>query len=149
MYDRPDLTELLDAVRQHLENVVIPAVRADRKLYFQTLVAINVLRIATREIAHAPDHAAAEWARLNALTHERDAAPTALADLVAGLAQRNRALCAGIRAGYYDAPDRQAALYAHVMASSIAQLEVANPRFLQTLAAEDAAEAAGDDAHQA
>lgn len=138
MYDRPTLTELIDAARMHLETSVIPAVRADRKLYFQTLVAINVLKIATREITLAPQHAAAEWDSLNTLENINSAPPTHLAELQAALAARNQALCEAIRAGEYDSPDRKAALFTHVMATSIAQLEVANPRFLQTLAAEDA-----------
>jgi len=51
VYDRPDVSELIDAVRQHLEQQVIPAVKDDPKLYFQTLVAANVLKIAGRDLA--------------------------------------------------------------------------------------------------
>ena len=50
MIDRPTLAELIDAARMHMETNVIPAVREDRKLYFRTLVAINVLKIAEREL---------------------------------------------------------------------------------------------------
>jgi hypothetical protein len=130
MYDRPSLSELLDAVRLHLEGAVIPAVRADRRLYFQTLVAVNVLKIAMRELGLAPAHAASEWAGLNALEGVETPAPAALTELNAAIAGRNRALCAAIRAGDYDDPDRRAVLFAHVMATTRAQLEVANPRLL-------------------
>ncbi|MDL1885067.1 hypothetical protein FBR01_15630, partial [Anaerolineae bacterium CFX8] len=50
MYDRPTLSELLDAVRAHLEENIIPLLKDDRKLYYQTLVAVNALRIDGREL---------------------------------------------------------------------------------------------------
>lgn len=138
MYDRPTINELIDAARMHLETAIIPAVRADRKLYFQTLVAINVLKIAGRELALAPQYAEAEWAGLNRLENRDAPAPANLADLQAAIHERNKLLCAAIRAGDYDGEARQSPLLAHVIATTTAQLEVANPRLLQTMAAEDA-----------
>lgn len=139
MYNRPTVNELIDAARMHLESAVIPAVRADRKLYFQTLVAINVLKIAERELALAPQHAAAEWTGLNLLENRDAPTPANLADLQAAIHERNKSLCAAIRAGEYDSEPSQSPLLAHVMATTAAQLEVANPRLLQTVAAEDLA----------
>ncbi|MFW5748296.1 MAG: DUF6285 domain-containing protein [Chloroflexota bacterium] len=136
MYDRPDATELIEAARMHLETAVIPAVKADRKLYFQTLVAINVLKIVEREHVLAPGHAAAEWTRLNDLEDTSAPVPPTLAALRAALADRNAQLCADIRSGKYDeAPED---LFDHLKATVIEQLEVANPRFLARLTAEDA-----------
>jgi hypothetical protein len=128
MYDRPTLTELITAVRQHLENEVIPATKAlNHKLYFQTLVAVNVLRIAERELILAEPHLQAEWKRLNALLGEQPLPnePTARR---AALAERNRALCAAIRAGHYDSSQD---LLRHLKACAAEQLEVANPKWLQ------------------
>lgn len=138
MYDRPTAHELLDAVRAHLEDQVIPAVRNDRKLYFQTLVAANVLRIVGREMQLAPAHGAEEWARLGQIDGSDAPPPPDLAALQAALNERGAALAAAIRAGDYDDDARRHALFAHLTKSVIEQLEVANPAFLQKLAAEDA-----------
>ena len=135
MYDRPNLAELIDAARLHLETNVIPAIKGDAKLYFQTLVAVNVLRIAEREIAQSGEHLRAEWASLNALEAENRMLPADPLAAQAALVERNRALCADIRSGAYD--QRADALYAHLIAVTQAQLEVANPKFLQALLAED------------
>ncbi|HRL13218.1 MAG TPA: DUF6285 domain-containing protein, partial [Aggregatilineales bacterium] len=65
MYDRPSAQALVEAARQHLENRVIAAVKGDPKLYFETLVAVNVLRIVERELALAPDQRTSEAASLS------------------------------------------------------------------------------------
>lgn len=138
MYDRPNAAELLDAVRLHLESAIVPAVRADRKLYFQTLVAINVLKIVGRELHLSDAHLRAAWERLNALDDDEMPLPRTPAEQRAAFAERDAALCASIRAGDFDANARRPDVFAHVKATSIAQLQVANPRFLAKLAAEDA-----------
>lgn len=137
MYDRPNTQELLDAARLHLEQNIIPAVKSDARLYFQTLVAINVLKIVRRELAFAPRHAAAEWASLNVLEGVEAAPPHDLASLQAAISERNQQLCTAIRAGDYDTGEKRGNLLEHVKAVTIAQLEVANPKFLQTLLKED------------
>lgn len=136
MYDRPTLNELLDAVRLHLESTIVPAVRGDGKAYFQTLVAINLLKIAGRELALAPEHARAEWERLNQLQGTHHVMPEDTTVIQIALAERNAALAEDIRAGRAD--DKQDTLLEHLKQTAIAQLEVANPRFLKKLAAEDA-----------
>ncbi len=136
MVDRPNLKELIEAVQQHLEASIIPAVRGDGKLYFQTLVAINVLRIAGREIELGRDHAEGEWQRLNTLTSDSQVLPERLDVIHSGLAERNQVLSQAIRAGAYD--DNAAQLLEHLKATTIDALMLANPRFLQTLAAEEA-----------
>lgn len=137
MYDRPNTQELLDAARLHLEQNIIPAVKSDARLYFQTLVAINVLKIVGRELAFAPRHAAAEWASLNVLEGGEVAPPHDLASLQTAISERNQQLCTAIRAGDYDTGEKRGNLLEHVKAVTIAQLEVANPKFLQTLLKED------------
>ena len=46
MYDRPDARDLLEAAWLHLEKHVVPLVSNDRKVYVQTLAAINLLTMA-------------------------------------------------------------------------------------------------------
>lgn len=137
MYDRPNLEELLSAAIAHFESQVIPAVKADQRLYFQTLVAVNVLKVAERELALGQSHFSAEWASLNRLEGEDIQLPPDAADAKTTLAQRHSTLCARIRAGDYDADPARSALYDHLVGSVRRSLEVANPKFLQTLAQED------------
>lgn len=128
MYDRPTLSELIAAVRHHLEAAVIPAAKGlNHKLYFQTLVAANVLKIAERELALADAHFHAQWARLNLLQGEQPM-PTEPTERRAALAARHRALCAAIRAGHHD---DDLHLLRHLKAFATEQLEVANPKWLQ------------------
>src|SRR5438874_2000462 len=49
MADRPTAIELVEAVREFLEAETLPAA-ADHRLKFRTLVAINALAIAQREL---------------------------------------------------------------------------------------------------
>jgi hypothetical protein len=134
MYDRPNMLELVAAVQQHLENHVLPVAKAaNYRLYFQTLVAVNVLRIIEREIELGETHAQAEWARLNMLLGGEPLPPT-LHELQAALQTRNTALCAAIRAGQYD---EHLALFEHLKATTLEQLAVANPKYLSQLQAEE------------
>ena len=133
MYDRPSATELIEAARQHLEMNVIPAVKdINHKIYFQTLVAINVLRIVEREMALSRAHDRAAWERLDALLGESET-PDSRESWAEALAQRNAELCAAIRAGKHDT---DASLFEHLMMTTYEQLEVANPKYLQALAME-------------
>lgn len=136
MNDRPSLIELLQSVRQHLEDNITPLTReTNRKLYFQTLVAVNVLKISERELMLGEDHVRAEWARLDALTGEQPL-PDTFNDQQNALVTRNRALCDAIRAGRYD---DDPALFDHLMQTTIEKLTIANPKFLAALAEEDQA----------
>jgi hypothetical protein len=49
MHDRPTAVELIEAVTEFLSTEVLPAA-ADHRLKFRTLVALNALAIATREL---------------------------------------------------------------------------------------------------
>lgn len=138
MYDRPTLAELLEAVRAHLENQIVPLLKDDRKRYFQTLVAVNVLRVAERELLLSAEHLQAEWQRLNyvqKLDTLIPADPQAARD---ALAERNRKLSMQINDGDFDTAPQQAALFEHLLQTAVEQLQVANPKFLQSLALEDA-----------
>ena len=137
MYDRPSASELLDAACQHLEQHVIPALKADRKLYFETLVAVNVLKIVGRELQEGLGFLIDEWARLNLLEGVAMPLPEDPELYSNAVADRNKALCAAIREGAFNMPERRAVLLDHLMVSLREQLAVANPRFLQVLAEED------------
>jgi hypothetical protein len=50
MSDRPSAAELVEAVAEFLSGEVLPAA-GDHRLKFRTLVAINALAIASRELA--------------------------------------------------------------------------------------------------
>jgi Domain of unknown function (DUF6285) len=49
MTDRPTAAELVEATREYLETEILPALD-DQRLRFRTLVAINALGIAQREL---------------------------------------------------------------------------------------------------
>jgi len=139
MNDRPSAPELLEAARQHLEDHLLPlAKRESHKLYFQTLVALNVLRIVAREWALGPGHLLAEWQRLGIILGQvEEAAPPRDEALRQAVAERNASLCAAIRAGQHD--EASPALWQHLHACASDQLAIANPRYLAMLAQEDAA----------
>jgi hypothetical protein len=136
--NRPTAAELIDAVRMHLETNIVPVVRADRKLYFQTLVAMNVLRIVERELELGPRHIRAALQRLNDVLGTDAPFPDTLDAARDLLAQRDAELSQAIRAGDYDHHPRRADLFNHLKASAVEQLLIANPRLLATLQQEEA-----------
>ena len=54
MRDRPNALELLEAVNEFLAGEVLPLMD-DHRMKFRTLVALNALGIAYRELAAGPD----------------------------------------------------------------------------------------------
>ena len=78
MPDRPTPAELAEAVREFLESEVLPLM-TDHRLRFRTLVALNALGIARRELEApaAPDDAA----ELLRLVRERGPDPELLPEL--------------------------------------------------------------------
>ena len=137
MYDKPTLSELIDAARGHLEAHIIPAIKGDARLYFQTLVAVNVLKIAEREIALHSLHTRAAWSRLNALFYEVASYPEDQQAVEVRLQERDQRLCNAIRAGEYDAPERERALFDHLKALAREGMEVANPKLMATIDEEE------------
>ena len=71
MTDRPTAAELVEATREYLEAEILPALD-DQRLRFRTLVAINALGIAQRELESteepvlSPDEAAELARRIRA-----------------------------------------------------------------------------------
>ncbi len=134
MNDRPHLHELIEATRAHLEQVLVPLAKATHhKVYFQTLVAVNVLKIAERETRLGDAHARAEWSRLNMLLGDAPM-PDTPQSLLSAIEARNDTLCAMIREGRYDEHN---ALFSHLKSTTLEQLTIANPKYLANLHAED------------
>lgn len=133
MYDRPEVEDLLDAVIGHLTTEVVPTLKDNRKLYFQTLVANNLLKIVRRDLTYRAEHQSSEWARLNLLEKQRLPAPSEALALKKALQQRNKTLCLAIRAGDYDSSADKQTLFEHLIRSTHEQLMVANPTYLENL----------------
>ena len=113
--DRPTAAELVQAVREFLENDVMAA--TEGRVLFHTRVAVNALGMIERELDAGPAFAAAERARATALLgHDDD--PVVL----------ERELAARIRDGSLD--DRLDAVREHVRATVREKLLVANPGYL-------------------
>lgn len=136
MFDRPTLTELLEAAAGHLSAQVLPAVRSDPKLYFQTLVAVNVLTIVERELKQGTDALRRAWADLNTLDGDTAPCPEDPAAARTEFDRRVADLCARIRAGEHDGEDHDSPLYHFLLAQTIRALEISNPRLLGAIASE-------------
>lgn len=137
MFDRPTLPELLDAAIGHFSTHVLPAVKLDPKLYFQTLVAVNVLTIAQRELVSGADALKKAWADLGALDGDSAPCPEDPAQAQSAFHARIAALCGNIRDGAFDsALDSGSPLYHWLLAQTIRALEINNPRLLGAIAAE-------------
>lgn len=112
--NRPTLVELLEAVREHLERKVQPAL--SDALAYENRVAINVLKILEREARDAPDALVRGTERLQRLLG-RDADPT----------QLNAELCERIAHGDFDT--RTDELFEHLYLSALDKLAIDNPRY--------------------
>lgn len=131
MQDRPNATELTEAVARFLNEELAPTM-TDARLRFRVLIAANLMQIVTRELTVGDAPIRAEWQRLAALLGQpADDPPHRTEDLHAEVTALSRALCARIRAGEADEGDWHAAVLTHALASVREKLQIANPRFLQ------------------
>ncbi len=117
LHDRPTIAELLAAVRAYLDDEV--AASADRRARFRALIAANVLGIVERELRASAADARFDDDGLRALGYDSGT-----------VGERRRRLCAEIRAGDYDAPERFAAAFAYAREAVRRKLAVSNPRYL-------------------
>jgi hypothetical protein len=118
----------LISVRTHISTELLPAI-SDPGLRYRTLVAANVLAIAARELAAAPAQRKAELGRLQTLLGDE-----ALAQSLEAL---NQQLLQQVAGGAFDAGTERQALLEHLKQTASEKLEIANPKFLARLAAED------------
>ncbi len=126
MYDRPEIGELVAAVRDFLERRVLPELEGHTA--FHARVAANALAIVERQIRLGPEAEAAESLRLRALLGRDGSLP-----------ELNRELCARIRSGEIGL--ETPGLAEHLRATTLAKLAVDQPRYsghLRALAARDA-----------
>ena len=128
MNDRPDAAELLAIARATLLDKLLPRLADD--LRYDALMIANAMAIASREHAAGDAAAQAELARLRELFSERGK-PLSGAELQVALADCNRRLAAGIRAGRFDDKER-AALLDHLAQTAADELAISNPRALET-----------------
>ena len=130
MQDRPSVSELLRAVRGFLEDDLVPALEGRRR--FHALVAANVLAIVERELGGEEEQLARQWDRLAELFRldpgTRPGAPSALRAAIRDLETR---LVERIRSGEADAGAFAARVRAHVRATVLEKLAVANPKYLE------------------
>jgi hypothetical protein len=130
MQDRPTALELLAAVRAFLEDDVLPVL--DGRKRFHALVAANVLGIVERELGGEEETLVVERARLVDLLGVARPVPTGLAALRAEVRELTETLAARIRAGDADAGAFADAVRAHVRATVVEKLRVANPRYVSS-----------------
>jgi hypothetical protein len=129
MQDRPTAIELLTAVREFLEQDVLPGLEGRKR--FHGLVAANVLSIVTRELKEEETLLVAEWRRLRDLLRVDETVPPGRLD---GLRTAVRALTerlvGRIRAGETDDGAFGDAVRTHVRMTITEKLRVANPKLL-------------------
>ena len=125
MQDRPRADELAEAVREFIENEILPTID-DPRLRFRAIVAANGLGILEREIALGAPLVRREVAALMRLLGHADAVPDDEGELRRRASDLNRELTRRIRAG--DAPE---GTLAHLLATVADKLRVASPRYLE------------------
>ena len=115
MQDPPDPDQLLAAVLRFVRDTALP--QLDASAAFEARIACHLLQTVNRQLAVSAADNAAETARLQALLGPCDDDLPAL----------NRALCARIADGRFDAADP--ALVDHLWASTLAKLAVDKPDY--------------------
>ncbi len=129
MQDRPTCDELLAAVERFLTDQIVP--HGDGPQAFHARVAANALRIVRRELAHADDHLAREWAGLERLLGPAPEAPGPTRNAFGeAVTARTEELCARIRQGDADASPFRDAVREHIRATVEEKLRVTNPKWL-------------------
>ena len=114
-FDRPHKEELISAVREFLQDKLMPELSGHLK--FNTLVAINVLKIVERELDLGPEIIAEESVRLRALLSENQS----------GTGELEQILCDQIDAGNFSYADEK--LLETLWQTTMAKLSVDNPKY--------------------
>jgi hypothetical protein len=114
MMDQPSIRELVDAVRDFLENKALPELKGHTA--FHARVAANALGIVSRQLDRAGAADDAEFARLRALLG-RDGT----------LEELNRELCRAIRDGTLDIGSAE--LRRHLDATTRDKIEIDQPNY--------------------
>jgi hypothetical protein len=120
MMDQPSIRELVDAVREFLEQKALPELKGHTA--FHARVAANALAIVSRQLEQSAAAETAELIRLRALLG-RDGTLDGL----------NRALCHAIREGEIDILSPE--LRRHLEATALDKLEIDQPGYSGLIAA--------------
>ena len=136
MQDRPTALDLLQAIRDLLEQAILPSL-ADPRLKYQTLIAINALRMLEREVPDEEGRLRAELGGLEELLElPRTAPPGDGALLRRCVLEANRELCERIQRGLADAGPWRQRVLAHVRSAVEEKLRINNPSRLEAFLAE-------------
>ncbi len=125
MNDRPDAVELLNAVRDFVEDELVP--RLSGRERYHARVAANVVAIVAREIESEEDQLLSEWRRLGALLDDPAPAPARRRELRDGIRARSELLVERIRAGGADGGVFREAALSHLRHTVADKLVVASP----------------------
>lgn len=125
MQDHPRASELLDAVREFLEQEILPTL-TDQRIRFRTLVAVNALRILLREQELEDRNLQVEAAALSELLGLEGPLPSDAASLRTLILDLNARLASLIRRG-----EPPAGTTEHLRRVGAAKLEVASPEYLE------------------
>jgi Domain of unknown function (DUF6285) len=125
MQDRPTINELSDAVKEFLEQEILPTV-SDARLKFRVLVAMNALTMISREVNLEENHLQNEFSSLKSLLGQDVPNPESFSSLKAMTAELNTELSSRIRLG--DVPEN---VFEHLEEVTRAKLEISNPGYLK------------------
>ena len=125
MQDQPSAGELAEAVREFLEEEILPDLD-DPRTRFRTRVAMNALSVLERELEQEENLLREELARLAALLGENPAPPDSLEKLRERVIELNRDLARSIRQG--EGPE---GTLDHLKQTVADKLKVASPRYLE------------------
>ncbi len=125
MQDRPTAGELAEAIREFLEEEILPELE-DSRAQFRTRVAMNALSILERELAQEEPLHQAEHERLTRLLDEDHTAPGSLEELRERVLELNRDLAGRIRSG--ETPE---GTFEHLRQTVTDKLKVASPHYLE------------------
>lgn len=114
MHDQPSVSELVQAVKNFVDNTAAPNLSGHAA--FHARVASNVLATILRDLEARPENDAAELTRLKTLLQSDG-----------DLETLNRELCDNIQSGEMDAQTDD--LLAHLKATAIAQVKVDQPKY--------------------
>ncbi|MCP4755346.1 MAG: hypothetical protein GY866_31160 [Proteobacteria bacterium] len=112
--NRPSKQELVEAVREFLENKIQPAIEGG--IAFHTRIAINILKIVERELEFGPGLDAQEHERLGKLLGKEGS-----------LDELNAEFCRRLREEDVDYGDKD--LIEHLRLTAIGKLSMDNPKY--------------------
>ena len=112
--NRPNIKELVEAVREFLENKIQPAM--DGQLSLHARIAVNMLKIVERELSLGPGLEEQELERLKSILKQDGT-----------LAELNATLCEKLKNKEINYQDKN--LVSHLRLSALGKLAIDNPNY--------------------